>query len=595
MGTGYGNRLMKLGLSVKVLGRPGLKSHDGRRWQNHPHLSVSLVYLRDIFGYLRQKSIRMYRMASELAPYVTHPDMSQFHRQIDECQAELAAMGEMARADGLRLSFHAGSHMVLNSPNDTVAAKSRADLNALALLLDGMGLGPEAVITVHVGGVYGDRDAALARFVEAVDQLPEATRRRLVLEHDHAHYSLSDCHRLCQRTGLPLVYDHQHHLLHNPERLPAAEALGLALATWREGVRPKIHFSSPRTEMRLVKRANPAGGQRQMLQPPLWTRHADYINPFEFIALLRQAEGLPEFDVLLECKAKDLALLRLRADLARYAPELTVGVEGIESLRLAEARELYEAEIGSLEGMPPGEARVLVAVLNNRRDFELARQQGWYRIPLKRAPRQVGADFLAFYQTAAFEPPEGWAVNYYAPVKRYRIVTRAELLPDEANHPRAGDRYFKVEIGPLQKLAQRVPSQRLRRITFIPTTLERLLSAQEINDLWLGNPLQERLWAALKAEEIEAEREVEVQDERTVYAADFAIPCAEGEVVILCGARASSDELGAEPRPLRDQEVGYGAAAQQVVLRFDAQAITEALPNCVAAIAKEVARLGGST
>ena len=184
---------MKLGLSVKVLGRPGLKSHDGRRWQNHPHLSVSLVYLRDIFGYLRQKSIRMYRMASELAPYVTHPDMSQFHRQIDECQAELAAVGEMARADGLRLSFHAGSHMVLNSPDDTVATKSRADLNALARLLDGMRLGPEAVITVHVGGVYGDREAALARFVEAVDQLPEATRRRLVLEHDHAHYSLSSC------------------------------------------------------------------------------------------------------------------------------------------------------------------------------------------------------------------------------------------------------------------------------------------------------------------------------------------------------------------------------------------------------------------
>ena len=185
-------------------------------------------------------------------------------------------------------------------------------------------------------------------------------------------------------------------------------------------------------------------------------------------------------------------------------------------------------------------------------------------------------------------------MNYYAPVKRYRIVTRAELLPEEADHPRAGDRYFKVEIGPLQKLAQRVPSQRLRRITFIPTTLERLLSAEEINDLWLGNPLQERLWAALKAEEIEAEREVEVQDERTVYAADFAIPCVEGEVVILCGARAS-EELGAEPRPLRDQEVGYGAAAQQVVLRFDAQAIAEALPDCVAAIAEEVARLGGST
>jgi len=580
---------LKLGFSVKVLGRPGLKSHDTRRWQNNPHLSVSLVYLRDIFGYLRRQGICMYRMASELAPYVTHPDMPQFHRQIDECQAELAAVGEMARADGLRLSFHPGSHVVLNSPDEAVAAKSRADLNALARLLDGMGLGPEAVIVVHVGGTYGDREAAMARFVEAVWQLPEGTRQRLALEHDEDNYSLSDCYRLHQRTGLPLVYDHLHHLVHNPERLPAAEALRLALATWPAGVRPKVHFSSPRTEMRLVERADPAGGKRQMLQPPLWTQHSDYINPFEFIAFLRLAEGLPEFDVLLECKAKDLALLRLRADLARYAPELAARLEGVEPLKLAEARELYEAEIESLEGMPPDEARVLVAVMNNRRDFELAREQGWYRIPLKRAPRQVGADFLAFYQTAAFGPEERWAVNYYAPVKRYRIVTRVELLPDEADHPRASDRYFKVEIGPLRKLPRPVPSRRLRRITFIATTLERLLSAREINDLWLGNPLQERLWAALKAEEIEPEREVEVREGPGVYAADFAIPCAEGEVVILCGERAFEEQ----PPRLRERAVSYGTAAQRIVLRFGAQEMAEGLPDCVAAIAVAVARLGG--
>jgi UV DNA damage endonuclease len=486
---------MKLGFSVKVLGRPGLKSHDGRRWRNQPHLSVSLVYLRDIFSYLRQRGILMYRMASELAPYLTHPDMAQFHQQIEECQVELAAMGEMARAAGLRLSFHPGSHVVLNSPDEAVAAKSRADLDGLARLLEGMGLGPESVIVVHVGGVYGDRESALARFAQAVGQLPQSTRQRLVLEHDNTHYSLSDCLRLHERTGLPLVYDHQHHLLHNPEQLPEAEALRLALATWRESVRPKAHFSSPRTEMRRVKRADPSGGQRDMLQPPLWTQHADYANPFEFITFLRSAQGLREFDVLLECKAKDLALLRLQADLARYAPDLAVRLEGADPSRLAETAALYEAEIESLEGMDPQEARVLVAIMPSRRDLELARQQGWYRIPLRRAGRQVGGDFLAFYQTAAFGPAERWAIHYYAQVRRVRIVRRVELLPDEADHPRAGDRYFKVEIGPLRRLPHPVPSQRLRRITFIPTTLEKLLKAREINELWMGGGLQERLWA----------------------------------------------------------------------------------------------------
>ena len=65
---------MRLGFAVKVLGESGLRSHDTRRWQNQPHLSVSLVYLRDIFGYLRRQGISMYRMASQLAPYLTHPE-----------------------------------------------------------------------------------------------------------------------------------------------------------------------------------------------------------------------------------------------------------------------------------------------------------------------------------------------------------------------------------------------------------------------------------------------------------------------------------------------------------------------------------------
>jgi len=92
--------------------------------------------------------------------------------------------------------------------------------------------------------------------------------------------------------------------------------------------------------------------------------------------------------------------------------------------------------------------RVLVAVMNDRRDLEIARHEGWYRIPLKRAPRRVGAEYLAFYQTKAFDD-EKWAVNYYAPTRRYRLVTRAELLPEEIDHPRAAEPYYKVEIGPL--------------------------------------------------------------------------------------------------------------------------------------------------
>lgn len=486
---------MRLGFGVKVLGRPGLKSHDSRRWQNNPHLSVSLAYLRDIFEYLKQHDIRMYRMSSELAPYVTHPDLPQFHRQIDECATELALLGQMAREAGLRLSFHPKAHVVLSTPAPDLAERSARELIALARILEAMELDREAVIVVHVGGTYDDRDAAAARFVERFMRLPAFVCRRLALEHDDALFSLTDIYGIHQQTGIPLVFDYLHFHCLNPERLHLAEALEMALGTWPADVRPKVHFSSPRTEMRIVRRSDPeTGNGRDVLQPPLPTQHADFAHPFEFISLLRAAKGLGRFDIMLELKAKDLALLRLRDDVERFAPELAWQFEVEPAHRLRESEQVWLVEHVLREDEP---VRVLVGVINNQRDFEIALQQGWYRIPLKRAPRQVAADYLAFYQTAAFGD-EKWAVNYFAPVRRYLIARRRDLLPEEAEHPRADDLYYKVEIGPLERLPAPIPSRRLRRITFIATTLERLMSAQEINDLWLGGVSAEELWETFK-------------------------------------------------------------------------------------------------
>jgi hypothetical protein len=144
--------------------------------------------------------------------------------------------------------------------------------------------------------------------------------------------------------------------------------------------------------------------------------------------------------------------------------------------------------------------RVLVAVMNRPRDLEIAREQHWYRIPVKRAPRRVGADYLALYLTGAFPPDQRHQISLYAPIRAYRLATRVELLPGEPDHPRARERYFQVEIGPLQQLAHPIPSHRLRRITFIPTSLQRLLDAREIRDLWERGRRQDELWTALTIE-----------------------------------------------------------------------------------------------
>lgn len=313
---------MRLGFPVKVMGRPDLKSNDSRRWQKSPHLKTSIEYLHAIFDYLDRHNIRMYRMSSDIAPYATHPDMPQFHGMIAESDAELRALGRRARDLDLRLSFHPSQYIVLNSPNPDVVAKSIWDVAAQAEMLDRMELGPEAVVVIHVGGSYGDRHASAARWVETWAQLPEPAQRRLVLEHDDLRFSAADVLWVHGETGVRLIFDYQHFWCFNPEGLELRETVARILATWPGEVRPKIHFSTPRTELREVKRTDRKTGKKiSAFVAPVWTGHADFCNPFEFATFMRMVGDL-EFDVMLESKAKDLALIRLRPDMLRYAPDV---------------------------------------------------------------------------------------------------------------------------------------------------------------------------------------------------------------------------------------------------------------------------------
>src|SRR5690606_15808017 len=222
------------------------------RWRSGPSVAVSIEALHRILGYLREQEIRMYRMTSDFVPYATHPDLPQFHAQIEEHAAGLADLGRRARQLDVRLSLHPSQYVVLNAEDDSIALKSMADLDSQARLLDAMEQGPEAVVVLHVGGVYDDRSGALERFARNHERLSEPARRRLVIENDEASYTVRDCLWIHQRTGAPVVFDHQHHRL-NPGGMEAAEAARAALATWPDGVTPKMHFSSPRLDGRAVR------------------------------------------------------------------------------------------------------------------------------------------------------------------------------------------------------------------------------------------------------------------------------------------------------------------------------------------------------
>ena len=297
---------MELGFAVKVLGED-LPSHDTRRWASGPHLRVSLERLEAVLRYLDRNDIRMYRMATALAPYASHPEHTRFRTQPQECAAELAAVGALARELGIRLSSHPGQYTVLNSEDERVQRLAAEELEVQAELLDGMGLGPEAVVVLHVGGGAGGREAALERFERGFALLSDAARSRLVVENDDRTFGLRDVLELSGRIGRPVVWDILHHHCNDPDGIPDREALELALATWPQGVRPKIHYSSPRTAMEERK--------GRIVLPQL-RAHADMVDPIGFEHFVSEtARGL-DLDVMLEAKGKDLALLRLREQLA---------------------------------------------------------------------------------------------------------------------------------------------------------------------------------------------------------------------------------------------------------------------------------------
>jgi hypothetical protein len=141
---------------------------------------------------------------------------------------------------------------------------------------------------------------------------------------------------------------------------------------------------------------------------------------------------------------------------------------------------------------------ILVAIVSNPRDLEIARVLGWYRIPLATAPKTVRVDWIAFYQTASFGD-ERWSIRTYAQVRGFELVRREQLLREEREHPRAKEPYFKLQLGPLEALPNPIPSKRWRRFTFLYTTGERLLTARDLKELRVTSSKEKAsLWQLIR-------------------------------------------------------------------------------------------------
>jgi hypothetical protein len=131
------------------------------------------------------------------------------------------------------------------------------------------------------------------------------------------------------------------------------------------------------------------------------------------------------------------------------------------------------------------------------RDLEIARLLGWYRIPLKSAPKVVAVDYLAFYQPASFGEHAG-QIEFIAGVNGHELTKRSELLRDEPDHPHAHEEYFKIQLGGLERLPRAIKADKWKRLTFLYSTGENILKGKTLNDLVVEGEQRQFLWKSLR-------------------------------------------------------------------------------------------------
>ncbi len=252
-------------------------------------IEQNLADLRAILEWNLSHGIRFFRVGSSVIPFGSHPDFPlNWETRFADTLEDLRRFIE---EHDLRLSMHPGQYTVLNSNNETVAARASVELDYHARFLERVA--PEGTLTLHIGGAYGDKARALETFQANFQRLPERVKTRLTLENDDKIFAVDEVLYLCERLSIPAIFDFFHHACH-PGQGPCKDdltgTLQRVVATW-EGRVPKFHLSSPRD---------------------LSTAHADFVTREDFERALRRMQEVNSdepFDLMLEAKAKEQAVL----------------------------------------------------------------------------------------------------------------------------------------------------------------------------------------------------------------------------------------------------------------------------------------------
>ena len=293
---GYACQNVTLGTRARTVRLANLRTETA--------IPVVVQNLDDVLRSLRwnvERGIRFFRVSSDLIPFGPLPAFPYDWAEAHDWQ--FREIRRLVKAEKLRVTSHPGQYTVLNSPRPEVVDASVDELEFQARLL-GLMDPKSSTMTLHVGGAYGDKTAAMERFEQNVGRLSDAARGRLIIENDDTTYTLEETVGLAERAGLPVVVDLFHHRLNPGETTDEAlpELMDRAVATWGRRV-PKLHLSSHK--------------------PGTRTGHADFLAPDDVQALLdlmaRVGDPDAPFDLMLEAKQKECALLEVAAYVATGA------------------------------------------------------------------------------------------------------------------------------------------------------------------------------------------------------------------------------------------------------------------------------------
>ncbi|MCJ1404666.1 UV-damage endonuclease [Xylographa trunciseda] len=262
--------------------------------------SLGIANAKDIVKMLRwndRYGIKFLRLSSEMFPFASHEEYG--YKLAPFASEALAEAGKVAAELGHRLTTHPGQFTQLGSPRKSVIDNALRDLEYHSELLSLLKLPPQqdrdAVMILHLGGVFGDKEATLDRFRENYKGLSPDIKKRLVLENDDVSWSVHDLLPLCEELNIPMVLDfHHNNIIFDPEHIREGtkdimDLYPRIIATWkRKNITPKMHYSEPTP-------AAITGRQRRKHNPRVAT-----LPPCP-----------PDMDLMIEAKDKEQAVFEL--------------------------------------------------------------------------------------------------------------------------------------------------------------------------------------------------------------------------------------------------------------------------------------------